>query len=82
MPELRRRRARQNTKKMIEYSNSQIAALIDEYIHSERDRAILKRRLIDGITYDELSAEFSISVRHIKTIVYKGQDRLFRRIVS
>lgn len=67
---------------MIEYSNSQIAALIDEYIHSERDRQILKRRLIDGITYDELSAEFNISVRHIKTIVYKGQDRLFRRIVT
>lgn len=67
---------------MIDYSNSQISALIDEYIHSERDRAILKRRLIDGKTYDELSAEFNISVRHIKTIVYKGQDRLFRRIVT
>lgn len=67
---------------MIDYSNSQISALIDEYIHSERDRAILKRRLIDGKTYEELSAEFNISVRHIKTIVYKGQDRLFRRIVT
>lgn len=67
---------------MIDYSNSQISALIDEYIHSERDREILKRRLIDGKTYEELSAEFNISVRHIKTIVYKGQDRLFRRIVT
>ena len=65
---------------MIEYSNSQIAALIDEYIHSERDRAILKRRLIDGKTYDELSAEFDISVRHIKTIVYKRQQSLFQRL--
>ena len=28
--------------------NSDIANAIDEYIHSERDRKILKRRLIDG----------------------------------
>ena len=31
-----------------EYTNSQMVALIEEYIHSERDRKILKRRLIDG----------------------------------
>lgn len=67
---------------MIEYTNSQIAALIDDYIHSERDRRILRARLIDGKTFDELSAEFNISVRHIKTIVYREQDRLFRRIDS
>jgi DNA-directed RNA polymerase sigma subunit (sigma70/sigma32) len=65
---------------MIEYSNSQISALIDEYIHNERDRAILKRRLIDGKTFDELSDEFNISVRHIKTIVYKQQSSLFKRL--
>jgi DNA-directed RNA polymerase sigma subunit (sigma70/sigma32) len=65
---------------MIEYSNSQISALIDEYIHNERDRAILKRRLIDGKTFDELSDEFNISVRHIKTIVYKRQQSLFQRL--
>ena len=67
---------------MIEYTNSQIATLIDEHVHSERDRQILKRRLIDGKTFDELSDEFNISVRHIKTIVYREQDRLFRRIDS
>ena len=31
--------------KAMEYTNSQISAIIDEYIHSERDRRILKRRL-------------------------------------
>ena len=31
-----------------EYTNSQICALIDEHIHNERDRAILKRRLCVG----------------------------------
>ena len=28
---------------MIEYTNSGVSSLIDEYIHSERDRAMLKR---------------------------------------
>lgn len=56
---------------MKEYTNSQIAYLVDEYIHSERDRAILKRRLIDGICYEKLAEEFDLSVRHVKNIVYK-----------
>jgi len=62
---------------MIEYSNSQISSAIDEWIHSERDRAILKRRLIDGLTYERLAEEFDLSVRQVKKIVYKSSDTLF-----
>jgi len=65
---------------MIDYANSQIAEAIDEYIHSERDRAILKRRLIDGIRFEPLAEEFDMSVRQIKTIVYRGQERVFARV--
>ena len=50
--------------------------LIDETIHSERDRAILKRRLIDGIKYEQIAEEFDLSVRHVKTIIYKGEKEL------
>lgn len=57
---------------MKEYSNSQIEQIIDDYIHSERDRMILKRRLIDGICYEPLAEEYDLSVRRIKTIIYKG----------
>lgn len=56
--------------------NSEISAVIDEWIRSERDRAILKRRLIDGITYEALAEEFDVSDRTVKSIVYKGMDRL------
>ena len=62
------------------YTNSQIEFLIDEHIHSERDRAILKRRLIDGICFEPLAEEFDMSDRQIKRIVYKLQERLFRQI--
>ena len=38
------------------YTNSQMTQLIDEHIHSARDRALLKRRLIDGIRFEPLAA--------------------------
>lgn len=65
---------------MTDYTNSQILALIDEYIHSERDRAILRRRLIDGICYEPLAEEFDLSVNQVRRIVYKQQDKLFRHL--
>ena len=64
--------------KMTDYTNSQIAEMIDEYIHHERNRAILKRRLIDGICYEPLAEEFDMSVRQIKEIVYRSQSALFK----
>lgn len=65
---------------MDELSNSRISALIDEWIRSERDRAILKRRLIDGVCYEPLAEEFDLSVAQIKRIIYKGQDRVLRHL--
>ena len=59
-------------------SNSDISNLIDEWIKSERDRRILKRRLIDGICYEPLAEEFEMSVRQIKNIVYKSEMILFK----
>lgn len=61
---------------MISYTNSQISKLIDEHIHNERDRKILKRRFIDGIIFDNLAEEFDLSVRQVKNIVYKS-EKLF-----
>lgn len=65
---------------MKEYTNSQIEHLIDEYIHSDRDRRILKRRLIDGICYEPLAEEFDMSDRQIKRVVYKLQERIFKHL--
>ena len=63
-----------------EYSNTQISKVIDEYIHSERDRKILKRRYIDGICYEKLAEEFDMSTRQIKTIVYRNELTLFKHL--
>ena len=64
----------------MEYSNSQILEAISEYIHSDRDRGILARRLVDGVTIERLAEEFDLSPRQVKNIIYKGEDILFRRI--
>lgn len=65
---------------MIEYTNSEMERIIDEYIHSERDRKILKRRLIDGICYEPLAEEFNLSVKQTKNIIYKSESILFKHI--
>lgn len=62
----------------MEYTNSQIRELIEEYIHSERDRALLCRRLIDGITFERLAEEFDLSPRQTRTIVRKSEMILFK----
>ena len=70
---------------LLELSRSDIEYLIDEWIignNAERDRQILKRRLIDGRSYYELSEEFDLSIPQIKTILKKRQDNLFKHIKS
>lgn len=64
----------------MEYSNSQIRHLIGEYIHSERDRRILERRLIDGIVFERLAEEFDLSVRQTREIVHRNENILFKHI--
>ena len=64
----------------MEYTNSLIRELIAEHLHSERDRAILCRRLIDGITFERLAEEFEMSPRQIRSIVHKSEMILFKHI--
>ena len=62
-------------------SASDVERRIDDWIigrHAERNRKILRRRLIDGICYEPLAEEFDMSVRQIKNIVYAGENRIFK----
>lgn len=64
----------------MEYSNSQIREIIGEYVHSERDRDILSRRLIDGVTFERLAEEFEMSVSQVKRIIRKESVNIFRHV--
>ena len=52
-------------------TNSQIAELIGENIHSERDRQIMRMKLIDGYTYEKIAEIVQMSPRYIRTLVRK-----------
>ena len=64
----------------MEYTNSQIGAIIDEHIHSQRDRQIMKRRMIDGICYEPLAEEFDLSTVQVKRIVHRERSRILKLI--
>ncbi len=64
-------------KELTQLDNSEIERRIDERVHHERNRRILKRRLIDGICYEPLAEEFELSVIQVKRVVYKFQDAIF-----
>ena len=57
-------------------SNSEVCYLIDQWIRNERDRAILKDRLINGLTFERLAEKHDMSVRQTKNIVYKATEKL------
>lgn len=42
--------------------------IIDQNIFSERDRLIIKRLLLDGITQEDVAEEFKMSVSQIQRI--------------
>ena len=64
----------------IDIPRSEWEKLIDEWIFNEKDRAILKRRLLDGLTFEQLAEEFNYSDKNIQRIIYKGTARLFKKI--
>lgn len=64
-------------------SRTQLVEAIGEWIvgkNAERDRQIMRRRLIDGLTYDALAGEFDLSYTQIKTIVYKCEPKIFKHL--
>jgi len=61
-------------------SRTQIDFLINEWIHDQRDRQLVSRRLLDGIIYEKLAEEFDLSVTQVKTICYKSQRKLKEHI--
>ena len=53
----------------ITLTNSEIADRISENIHSERNRQIMRMKLIDGLTYERIAETVEMSPRQIKNIV-------------
>lgn len=77
---------------MKDYSRTELENGIDEWIvgrNAERNRFILKLKLIDGLSYidiarilnsDDKPVSYHIEVRQIQRIIRKSETILFRHI--
>ena len=71
--------------KDFEYTNSEMEIIIDEHIHSSRDRLILKLCFIDGVTHEKIAEhpEVELTPRQVSNIISKGsliiKDCLMKR---
>lgn len=59
------------------YSNFRFRDLVEEFVHSERDRKILVRKYCDKRTISQLADEFELSETAIKTVLYKHGMTIF-----
>ena len=66
----------------MEYSNSQIREVIEEWIHNDRDRLILSLRLVDGKTFEQIAEHKGVDMsdRQVRRIVLKLQEQLFKHL--
>ena len=55
----------------VELTNSELAEIIGEHIHSERDRQIMRMKLIDGLTYEKIAEIMEMSPRYVRSLVRK-----------
>lgn len=63
---------------------SQLVEAIDEWmvlsLYADRDRRIMYRKLVDGASTDNLCNEFDLDDRHIRRIVDRWADVIFKHI--
>ena len=70
-------------KETLNLTRSELVNLIEECIYGkngERDREILKDRLLLGMCFEPLAEKYDLSVQHTKSIVYKGMARISKHI--
>lgn len=61
-------------------SRSEWENIIDEYIFDEEHRAMIKRNLLDGRTYEQIAEQFDCSRDKVARLIPKLQNRLFKKI--
>lgn len=71
-------------KHLSEYSKDELDHAIDQWVicrrNAERNRAVLKRSMFDGVCYERIAEEFDLSVRQVSNIIYESQEQLFKHL--
>lgn len=64
----------------IDFSRTEWEHYIDEFIFNEEHRAMLKRNLLDGRTYEQIAEQFDCSRDKVARLIPRLQNRLFKKI--
>lgn len=56
---------------LVRLSRTDRCRLIDEWIFNSKYREIMKGKLLDGLTHEQLAEQYDLSVRQIANIVKK-----------
>lgn len=56
--------------------------IINQRISNERDREIFERAYLDDVPYEQVAAEFDMSVRRVKEIAQRIEKELVKRICT
>ena len=62
----------------MEYSNSQMSRIIEEYIHDKKHRDVMLERMIDNVTIEKIAEDQDLSVSTVKRIIKKNMDIIYR----
>ena len=55
-------------------TNTQIIERINEYVHSKKYRELLRMRMVDGLTYEQIAESVEMSPAQVYRIVKKYAD--------
>lgn len=61
-------------------SYSEWERLINEWVFNEEHRQMLKRSMLDGVTYEKIAEEFDCSRDKVARLIPKLQTMLFKKI--
>lgn len=62
------------------FTRSEWESTLLQRISNERDRDIFERAYLDGVPYEQVAAEFDMSVRQVKEIAKRIEKELLKRI--
>lgn len=61
-------------------SNDDIDRVITLWVKGERNREIMRDRLINTMTYEKIAEKYELSVRYVKTLIYRQEEVIFKHI--
>ncbi len=65
-------------------SRTELESVIDEWIVNQRNagrnRELIKKHMIDGVSYERLAEEYGMSVRGVQYVIYRCQEIVFRHL--